>query len=539
MVPIAMLAGPMGLGEALQVSSLHFSHLESHADKLGVIANSTASTARNTPIPAPRAARRNYALRESTLDPQLDRMIKQEPKSRSTTPVVPFPMDHAAMSRQFAPPMHSWMGTPLIDSPMTQERSAIDSFYSTPTTDSLEDDLPRRTSTRSKGRNMSGSNQSLAVDEVPEFDDGQGEHTKLKGVVWDGMGLFDSATPDMRRKRNQKKAVSVVEQLQATSEVVEATECVFDAEGVLRRERPITGNPEEEDGMSPLKGESEPEPESPPPPKKKKAATRKPRAALAEKDVNTGRTTRRRRESHHPPFGNDDRKTPYFDGGADDDDALTYQRPRARPRTGLSIHRDNSGPDITFNNPAPMDMLNSAIHNNPFQTASRLQPRGQSSLPHRFSNGSHTRQPSMPIGSGFRPTHQNPLGLFQPQNFGSFGQFNVSSMFRNNNNHDSMPLPNSQQALNAFQNQFGGNNHFGGGNASRLLRPDSHAAQIPHSWDVFGFGQQDMDISTSVDSGFPTNGDISSVNPLFFSSNPGATEDDEATVSPPSVRGER
>jgi hypothetical protein len=382
---------------------------------------------------------------------------------------------------------------------------------------------------------MSGSNQSLVVDEVPEFDDGQGEHTKLKGVVWDGMGLFDSATQDMRRKRNQKKAISVVEQLKATSEVVEATECVFDAEGVLRRERPITGNPEEEDGISPLKGESEPEPDSPPPPKKKKAA-RKPRPALTEKDVNTGRTTRRRRESHHPPFGNDNRATPYFDGGADDDDELTYDRPRGRPRTGLSIHRDNSGPDITFDNPPPMSTLTSGFRN-PLQTASALQPRGQQALSHRITNGNHTHQPSMPMGGGFRPAHQNPLGLFQPQNFGSFGQLSGSSIFRNN--HNPIPQLTGQQAFNAFQNHFGATNHFGGANANGFQRPDNNASQIPHAWDVFGFGQQDLDIPTSVDGGFPLSGDIASVNPLFFSSNHGAPEDDEATASPPSERGER
>jgi hypothetical protein len=50
------------------------------------------------------------------------------------------------------------------------------------------------------------------------------ESTKLKGVYWPGMDLFDSATPEMRRKRNQKKDSSVVEQLELNSQDVEATE---------------------------------------------------------------------------------------------------------------------------------------------------------------------------------------------------------------------------------------------------------------------------------------------------------------------------
>ena len=62
--------------------------------------------------------------------------------------------------------------------------------------------------------------------------------------------MFDSATPEMRRKRNQKKATSVVLQLQATSEVVEPNEMVFDASGTLRRERVITGDPNLSDGSA-------------------------------------------------------------------------------------------------------------------------------------------------------------------------------------------------------------------------------------------------------------------------------------------------
>ena len=67
--------------------------------------------------------------------------------------------------------------------------------------------------------------------------------------------------------------------------------------------------------MSPLKGESEPELESPPPPQNKEAA-RKPRPVLTEEHVNTGRTARRRRESCHLLFSNDTRRARYFDGGA-------------------------------------------------------------------------------------------------------------------------------------------------------------------------------------------------------------------------------
>jgi hypothetical protein len=407
----------------------------------------------------------------------------------------------------------------------------------------MEDLLPRRASGRMDQRNLSESNPSVVPEEEPEpeFDDGHGEHTKLKGAIWPGMGLFDSANQEMRRKRNQKKAVSVLKYLQSTSEEIEATECVFDSEGILRRERPITGNPEEdEDGMSPLMGESSPEPEFPPAAKKK--TTRKPRPALTEKDVNTGRTTRRRGESHHPPFGNSTRSTPYFDGSQEDDE-LTYGRPRPAParRTTLSIHRDNSGPDITFENPALMNTLTSGFRT-PFQNSSSLPHRGQPALQNGYMNRNHGRQSSLNGGGGFRPTHQNPLATFQPPNFGSFGQLSGQSMFHNANFHNSnnaMPLQNGHQALSAFQNHFGFvPNHFGA-HIDSFQTQNISGSQIPPSWDVFGLGQQDMNTPGGADGGFQINGDLTSVNPLFFSSNHAVPEDDETTISPPSERGGR
>ncbi|KAI1946110.1 hypothetical protein LOZ57_003861 [Ophidiomyces ophidiicola] len=79
------------------------------------------------------------------------------------------------------------------------------------------------------------------------------EITKLKGVFWPGMDIFDSATEQMRRKRNQKKDGSVLKQMEKTSEMVEATELVFSPGGTLRKARQITGMVDE---SSPLKGET-------------------------------------------------------------------------------------------------------------------------------------------------------------------------------------------------------------------------------------------------------------------------------------------
>ncbi len=74
----------------------------------------------------------------------------------------------------------------------------------------------------------------------------------LKGVQWPGMDIFDSASPEAQRKRNQKKNQSVMAQMELNSTAVEPMERIYWPEGGLKKERLITGNVE----SSPLKDES-------------------------------------------------------------------------------------------------------------------------------------------------------------------------------------------------------------------------------------------------------------------------------------------
>ncbi|PGH27891.1 hypothetical protein AJ80_00441 [Polytolypa hystricis UAMH7299] len=98
-----------------------------------------------------------------------------------------------------------------------------------------------------------GPDYALDDDEEGEVGAGGGEMTKLKGVLWPGMDIFDSATEQMRRKRNQKKDGSILKQMEKTSENVEPTEMVFSPGGTLRKERLISGMV---DDSSPLQGET-------------------------------------------------------------------------------------------------------------------------------------------------------------------------------------------------------------------------------------------------------------------------------------------
>lgn len=66
----------------------------------------------------------------------------------------------------------------------------------------------------------------------------------LKGVQWPGMNIFDSASPEAQRKRNQKKNHSIMAQMELNSAVVEPLERIYWPEGGLKKERVITGNVE-------------------------------------------------------------------------------------------------------------------------------------------------------------------------------------------------------------------------------------------------------------------------------------------------------
>ena len=71
----------------------------------------------------------------------------------------------------------------------------------------------------------------------------------LKGVKYPGMSLFDSASEQAQRLRNQKKASSVLDQMVLDSAAIEPVEHIYWPEGGLKKSRVITGNVE----SSPIK----------------------------------------------------------------------------------------------------------------------------------------------------------------------------------------------------------------------------------------------------------------------------------------------
>lgn len=96
------------------------------------------------------------------------------------------------------------------------------------------------------GKHDLDTKMSILCDEV------SAQSPVLKGVQWPGMDIFDSASPEAQRKRNQKKNISVIAQMELNSTSVEPLERIYWPEGRLKMERVITGNVE----SSPPKEES-------------------------------------------------------------------------------------------------------------------------------------------------------------------------------------------------------------------------------------------------------------------------------------------
>lgn len=131
------------------------------------------------------------------------------------------------------------------------------------------------------GNDDDASHDAEAADkERPE------EIIRLKGAYWPGMDLFDSATEQMKRMRNQKKDERVLKMMEKTSQCTTPTEMVFSPTGILRKERLISGEPNE---TSPLKGEICPLPKQP--------SNRSKRCLLSRVDPNVG--PRKRQDRKH------------------------------------------------------------------------------------------------------------------------------------------------------------------------------------------------------------------------------------------------
>lgn len=199
----------------------------------------------------------------------------------------------------------------------------------------------KRTDSFPEQENHSGTSNEADVTEKERSD----EMTRLKGILWPGMDIFDSATHQMRRKRNQKKDGTVLRLMEITSLLTEPTEKIFSPEGDLLKNREITGNVDED---SPLKGET-------PVPKQRRSRSR--REVLCQIDANRPLGKRKGKKASLvctiPAQFDDagsprrsDRLTGLHQSYTEDDDfQLSVQAFAKRPRSGFSIFAESDHQD--------------------------------------------------------------------------------------------------------------------------------------------------------------------------------------------------
>jgi hypothetical protein len=280
-------------------------------------------------LPAPRSARR-VAI-SNLVDPRLSeqQIIKTEPQDSPTPSARSGPV---LRHRTFAPHMQYWA---------TESRASSRSYTNPDYETSSEYSDP---SERRRYRYAPADSCAVEDDPAEAVEDPMAvsESTKLKGVYWPGMDLFDSATLEMRRKRNQKKDVSVVAQLELNSQEVEAMELIFTPQGSFKRQRRISNSENDDEDEVDIKMES-PQP-----------ARRRP--ALARMDVNT----RRSRQNNRPalPFRS---RPQYEDRGRSIFDHGHTERASKRTRAGFSVYQDDDDDEISFSQPASMAYLTSGF----------------------------------------------------------------------------------------------------------------------------------------------------------------------------------
>ena len=169
------------------------------------------------------------------------------------------------------PPYHRSARKSLASHEFEDESDCLNDFFESPSR-TIHPDLPDCSSFMQpipQPRVDTGEEQS-----VPQAS------PVLKGIKYPGMSLFDSASQEAQRLRNQRKDGSVLQQMEIDSYAIEPMEHIYWPNGGLKKKRLITGNVE----SSPLR-------EASPPPKRTRTGTRR---VLAKISTNASRPASKR-----------------------------------------------------------------------------------------------------------------------------------------------------------------------------------------------------------------------------------------------------
>lgn len=300
--------------------------------------------ARPIPVPAPRNETLIHRpvrrpVTGSSLDPRLSsehQVIKIEPMDSPMPMAMPGPV---LRQRPYMPHIQYWA---------TESRASSHSY----TTQDYDTSSEYSDPSERKRRGYNIADSCAIEDDHPDAVEDTmavSDSAKLKGVYWPGMDLFDSATIEMRRKRNQKKDSSVVQQLELNSQEVEPLEFIFTPQGSFKRQRRISHSEWDDEDEAEIKMES------PLPPKKL-------RPVLAHMDVNARRSRQNTRSML--PFASqrqyEERGRSIFDTG--------HEEWAPRRKRDFTVFQGGDEDDVTFGHPAGLNYLTSGFSLQPSPT---------------------------------------------------------------------------------------------------------------------------------------------------------------------------
>ncbi|KAJ4301135.1 hypothetical protein N0V90_003225 [Kalmusia sp. IMI 367209] len=340
--------------------------------------------------PVPRPARSRAAV-SNLLDPRLSeqQLIKVENTAAPTPTPQPGPVLRQRPPRAFGAHMQYWP---------TDSRASSRSYTNPDYETSSEYSDPGERRRYRYTVEDSCAIEDDVIDAGPTDTMAVSESTKLKGVYWPGMDIFDSATPEMRRKRNQKKDSSVLEQLELNSQEVEPTELIFSPQGSFKRQRRISSSVYDDDEEDFIKNES-PIPSLA-------------RPALADMEVNVSR--RQRRTTRPPPF--------YIGRGTYEDE---HTRPEfghsygdRTPRRKRAFHVFQEE-EVSFAHPAGFNVLTAGYQHQMSPTPAPTQPPFKAfNSTFQFENKENVL-PALPVSAYEHHHAHQPIGNhYQPYAYG-------------------------------------------------------------------------------------------------------------------------
>ena len=135
---------------------------------------------------------------------------------------------------------HSYMDPPGFQTPVMKRSRSDYSAPDTPDNNMFAGKYARWPSETATSDSILPSSE--VTSEITEFDDDD-ESSKLKGIRYPGMGLFDSANEQQKRKRNQRKDESVLKLMEEASTTIEQKEFIYSEDWTFQRERDVYASP--------------------------------------------------------------------------------------------------------------------------------------------------------------------------------------------------------------------------------------------------------------------------------------------------------